>query len=50
MLEAFQTPTRRFVQRGGNRSARSVSPGEYRIQMGSPSPEMYLKEVTFDRR
>ena len=27
----------------------SVSPGEYRIQMGTPSPEMYLKEATFDR-
>jgi hypothetical protein len=27
----------------------SVSPGEYRIQVGAPSPEMYLKEVTFER-
>ena len=27
----------------------SVSPGEYRIQMAPPSPEMYLKEATFDR-
>jgi hypothetical protein len=27
----------------------SVSPGEYRIQMAAPSPEMYLKEVTFER-
>ena len=26
----------------------SVS-GEYRIQMGAPSPEMYLKEATFER-
>jgi Carboxypeptidase regulatory-like domain len=27
----------------------NVSPGEYRVQVSAPSPEMYLKEVVFDR-
>ena len=27
----------------------SVSPGEYRVQSSTPSPEMYLKEVMFER-
>jgi len=27
----------------------SVSPGEYRIQVSAPSPDMYLKEATFER-
>jgi hypothetical protein len=28
----------------------NVSPGEYRVQASPPSPEMYLKEVLFDRQ
>jgi hypothetical protein len=27
----------------------NVSPGEYRVQVNAPSPEMYLKEVLFER-
>jgi hypothetical protein len=27
----------------------SISPGEYRVQVSSPSPEMYLKEVLFEQ-
>jgi len=32
----------------GTATIGSVSPGEYRIQIGAPSPEMYLKEATFE--